>query len=812
MEPKSRLQHFHVTKENLLYAPEDWIDSTGVWRVATRAFSLASYTGVRLDSGKRQAVIPLNPRNLDGLFQRIPDCNPDIPHDLRLAKQVILRAIALDRQRNAMAEASACKSAKGVSIIETTTRIVEETTERVKCYLFSGETGPYFEREIKSLTERFVTQTETTKLLTEWDAYSPPGRSFYYQQRAALELCSKVPKALLAMQQRVGKTPVVATLQRHLRESGEIDVTIIVSTRRLLHTAWWDELILYDPHAEFLIVSNDEQRGAILERDFDCILTTFESLGKNWPLIRRRYDPSRIMLVADETIKIKSPRAQRTQALFAASLECARVYFLSGAPVSRQHGDILPQLCCLDPGMFGDDYNAAWDYFFENVRRGGAIETRFRSWPRDRKTLFYEYEDYLVWRCTRGESEQFTGRETVTQNVRLPFDPLQAMIYKDLARAYYAEYDDDNLSAAVKATNILVMLLRLREICGGFLSYEVEPGIYRRHRLQRSPKLDWLRQYFDEHEGVQSIIFCEFNEEEEIVADLLDELQISYGGTLKVEREGYGGSDYRFAEHVREFQDGERTVFLGKHSSIGHGITLSAADVEIFYNLGFNSDNYDQARMRAVSGGKCVLVYHLMMGGGIEETKVYAALANRADMLAEVMKDVHRKGYQKVFEEISMAELLVEDGLGAFLEDSLEAEARKVIGYDGPLDEEQLERHFGGKGFSLFATIKKAIGTCLSLKEAYKRCMLLFHPDRAVAQGHGKDSPVYKFYQQIAVAANDAYENAESLGEFVKKLGGKDPSADEQKWYDYLLRKARARATVAPLPVERRLSGEALPV
>lgn len=779
---------WYVARNNLYCPYNGWCGRGGVWRRADRDFILASYVHKDSEAGPWHRV-PLNTVNLKDIFAILPDVDMASPSPVhaekgklprRVAVQIHQRALRLLCTQGAVAQADRAKLEKGV----------------VKDFIFWPDHGPFREETVGA----------------DWDIYNPPGRKLYYQQRAALDLLSTQPRLLLAMQQRVGKTPVMVVNARSRRTMGEIDCCVVVSTRRLLHTAWTDDLVHYDPQATQLIVDSDAQREELFQNKYDYVLTSFESLYRNWSIIRRLHDPSRIMLVADETIKIKNPNAKRTTALYAAAAECGFVYLLSGAPVSRLHSDIIPQMMCVDPGLFGENYEVAMDYFWEF--RGQDMEFR-----KERKHLFHEIADCGMWRCTRGESEQFSGRESVSITEELAFHPLQAQLYRDLARDMYAAFATNEEMAAVAAANRLVLLLRLREICGGFMSYEWAPGCYLRVRLPSNPKIDWLRRKFEESPDIRPIIYMEFNEEEEQVGDLLDELEISWGGILRVarEREGryskygtpdrYGSENEQLNKHIADFQSGKRQVFVGKHSSIGHGVTLSAADTEIYYNIGFNSDNYDQAHCRAFGASKeVVLVYHLLMGGSVEQ-EVYKALRKRQNMKTVLLKDSSREGYYSFFEEIAFKDLLIDPSFrGRALEDALEIEARRILGYSGPLTREALAAHATLSGVGLFGKIKDDLGGCTGLKHAFRVIAGMFHPDMAIAAGHAKDSPTYSLYEVIFKRALEARDKQYSLGDFIAAIGGKAPEKDWQMWYDYLLRRARSEEVTEPIQGQRRIA------
>jgi hypothetical protein len=196
-----------------------------------------------------------------------------------------------------------------------------------------------------------------------------------------------------------------------------------------------------------------------------------------------------------------------------------------------------------------------------------------------------------------------------------------------------------------------------------------------------------------------------------------------------------------------------------------------------------------------------------MMGGSIEETKVYNALARRQDMKEDLLRDLKRKGYESFFQEIAYADLLVDaDYRSAPIDDMLEAKARKILAYEDELDIDKLTAWAEAQGHGLFAQIKRQIGSMGSLKQAFRAIAMAFHPDRAVAQGQHKGSEMYALYERIFKEANDARDNSSSLGDFVSRLGGKDLAPDWQMWYDYLVRKCeRGRVHEAITQADRLL-------
>lgn len=738
---------FSLDHMNMITAPRDWWTADGMYY---RPHS-AGFTCAYITANREHVRFPANPHNIGILVERgIAKRHLSGPAGDRFAISLMERMLELTERRRHFNEAEQLKLDKGV--------------ENLSLMGF-----------------------EYTKTAGSWiNVHSCEGRSFYYQQRAAILLCIRVKRALLAYEQRTGKTPTMMAVAKELFDMGEIDAVCVIAPVRLLNTAWADEINRYDPTNRSLVMKSEATRLEAIEFDVNWYLTSFESAAVNWSVIRKLHDTHRVMVIMDETVKIKNPGAKRTLGCQMISQEVDYLYELSGAPVSRLHEDIWAQAFCIDPGVLGDSCEAFAQSFF---MEGGGGSQIFR---RSRKTLFHELSELYMLRCTRGEAEQFTGRDTYTINVNLEASEAQGMVYQSMLMSYMAVLErEDGSELENEAQNVLVQLLRLREICSGFFSFETSPGTFARARLADNPKVTWLKQFIEDHPGQQAIIFCEFNEGEAIVADTLDEMGVSWGGMLAVDRDRYrrGPKEEAFADHVSDFQAGKRTFFLGKHSSIGHGLTLSAADAAIFWNMGFNSDNYDQARMRPVAGGKCALIYHLMIQGSIETEHIYPTLRSRGNMKATLLRDAQRQGYYSFFETMSKASLAVA-AKTTYERDPLESEARKITGYDGLLMLSAIQEWLRGDNPVLNRL--DMIRSAGSVANAYRRITSIFDPSKPRNHASIQAVIIYKL-------AHDALETRPDWEVFIssvaEKLKLKSAGAvDRDNMFDLMLAYLRMKS------------------
>ena len=87
-------------------------------------------------------------------------------------------------------------------------------------------------------------------------------------------------------------------------------------------------------------------------------------------------------------------------------------------------------------------------------------------------------------------------------------------------------------------------------------------------------------------------------------------------------------------------------VFVAQLQTAGLGITLTAADIAVFYSLDFSFANYDQAkaRLHRIGQKNNVTNIHLVVKGTVD-AKVMGALKKKKNV-ADVVVD----GWRKLFE------------------------------------------------------------------------------------------------------------------------------------------------------------------
>ena len=180
----------------------------------------------------------------------------------------------------------------------------------------------------------------------------------------------------------------------------------------------------------------------------------------------------------------------------------------------------------------------------------------------------------------------------------ITLEPKAQSLYRMLEQDCYAEL----ANGEVTARNVLTQLLRLAQCTGGFIRDDIKGEA----QQVSGAKLDALEDIIDTCLGEEKkvVVFARFVPEIEAIATMP-----------------------------------EIKVFIGQLQTTGMGLTLTAANVAVFYSLDFSYANYEQSRARIHRIGqkqKCLYIH--LVGKGTVDEKILNALKHKGD-IAKIMVD-----------------------------------------------------------------------------------------------------------------------------------------------------------------------------
>lgn len=334
-----------------------------------------------------------------------------------------------------------------------------------------------------------------------------------------------------------------------------------------------------------------------------------------------RFGPE--LVICDESQRIKNHKAQQTVAAVELAKRAKYRLALSGTPITQDVQDLFSQYDFLDSTVFGENF---FSYRNRYCLMGGFGSKQVIGTKNEDELSNRMYS--IAYRVTKTEALDLPPETFLYRKVEL--SPKERKLYDEMRRNAYIELSAEQ---DVSATTALTKLLRLQQISGGFIKADGE------ERVQQigTSKLDALEDILEDYvlsEGRQLVIFARFIPEIDGICELLRKKGISYHritGDVALEERG---------QRVSEFQSGQKQCFVAQIQTAGLGITLHAASAAVFYSVGYNLADYQQALARIHRKGQTQpCTYIILQGANTVDQKVMEALEKKSDVAKRICDD-----------------------------------------------------------------------------------------------------------------------------------------------------------------------------
>jgi len=355
----------------------------------------------------------------------------------------------------------------------------------------------------------------------------------------------------------------------------------------------------------------------------------------------------KVMMVVDESTRIKNPDAQRTKKVNKAGRLAEARRILTGTPVTKAPTDLFSQFDFLKPGLLGTtsyrafvaEYSVLMDMGSPKgkglIQKMGPRAAFAQIVERDDNGMpMYKNLDKLAamiaphsYRVRKEDCLDLPPK--VYQTIYFALEGKQREAYDKLKHDYHYVHDDEDLSFEAIATRT-----KLKQVTSGFINIEgnpelVDPGV--------NPRMDAFKEAIEDIDG-QFIVWAMFEEEINQVVAALKDAGISavtyYGKTSKEDRE----------RAIDDFQAGKITAFVGHAAAAGIGITLTAATTAIYYSCSFDNELRLQSedRNHRIGTTKSVNYIDLVAEDTIDED-VVRSLTLKNKIAFEIIDKNHTK-------------------------------------------------------------------------------------------------------------------------------------------------------------------------
>ena len=330
------------------------------------------------------------------------------------------------------------------------------------------------------------------------------------------------------------------------------------------------------------------------------------------------------LMICDESQRIKNPKAQQSLAVQKLAEKAAYRLALTGTPIQQDAQDVFSQYKFLDKTIFGDNF---YSYRARYCKLGGFGGKQVVGTKNEAELSTRMYS--IAYRVTKAECLDLPPETFITRTVEL--NPQERKIYDEIRKNAVAELSEEK---QVSATTVLTKLLRLQQAAGGFLKADDDERVTQ----IGTSKLDALRDIVEDYvlgEGRKLVVFAKFLPEIAGICDLLRERGIHYGritGAVSLAERG---------EIVQDFQMNPETMaFVAQLQTAGLGITLHAASAAVFYSVGYNLADYQQALARIHRKGQThPCTYLLLQAARTVDQQIMEALEKKSDIAKRICDD-----------------------------------------------------------------------------------------------------------------------------------------------------------------------------
>jgi len=210
-------------------------------------------------------------------------------------------------------------------------------------------------------------------------------------------------------------------------------------------------------------------------------------------------------------------------------------------------------------------------------------------------------------------------------DVGVDLSPAEARVYRELERDFCAILEH----GTVTPQNALVHLLRLQQVCGGFVKLDDTAAA---EKIAPTPaKGGTLADMLGDLPSAEPlVVFCRFRSD-------IDTAKAAALGQGRKVSELSGARN-----ELADWQQGETSILVCQIQSGGIGIDLTRAAYCVFFSLGYSLSEYEQAVARLHRPGqeRPTVIYHLTAtidGRSTVDGRVYEALANRKEVLSAII-------------------------------------------------------------------------------------------------------------------------------------------------------------------------------
>lgn len=320
-------------------------------------------------------------------------------------------------------------------------------------------------------------------------------------------------------------------------------------------------------------------------------------------------------IILDESTKIKNPMAKRSKQIMKLRDKTKYRSIMTGTVAPNSLLDVFNQIKFIDPALFGEGYYAFRQRYFN---QGGYMNYEWFVKP---DTLFRIKERIKECSVQHHKRDCIDLPPMVSEIRKIELSKTQQQHYDQMKNEFLLILKDETITAPF----IITQMMKLREICSGFIYSEENVN-----EIKDQTKIKSLFEVLEQIGEERVIIFCHFNNSIKYLEKKLDgkyTFASFYGGTKTKDKQ----------QALNDFETFNIQILIANPASAGHGLNLAFCSNVIYYEIDWNLEHHIQSKQRIERIGQKnkMTVYFLLMKKTIEEY-IYKKLKAKENILKKL--------------------------------------------------------------------------------------------------------------------------------------------------------------------------------
>lgn len=442
----------------------------------------------------------------------------------------------------------------------------------------------------------------------KWPGVFPP----MTHQKDTASFLTLNQRAFCFNEQGTGKTASAIWAADYLMNTKKINRVLIICPLSIMQSAWQADLFKFALHRRVGVAYGEKRkRQAVVNSDAEFIIINYDGIEIIADdIARNNFD----LIIIDEANAYKTVTTKRWKTLNRILTPRTWLWMMTGTPAAQSPTDAygLAKMCV--PEKVDRFFGSFRDRVMTNV-------TKFRWIPKPNA-------DQIVFEslqpAIRFTKEECLDLPEITHVFRdAPLTAQQEKYYKLLKKDMLMVAAGEEVSTVNAATN----LNKLLQISGGAV-YSDNGSVV---EFDVSNRLRVIQEVIEEASH-KVLVFVPFTHTIELLKDHLRGAGITcevINGAVPVHKRTEIFKDFQETENIK--------VLVIQPQAAAHGVTLTAANVIIWYSPVTSIETYLQANARIDRNGQKNTMTVVHIKGSPVETRLYNMLQNKLDIHSKII-------------------------------------------------------------------------------------------------------------------------------------------------------------------------------